>query len=151
MYKKDLASPYYQYYIKEISTASIGPQADGTYVKNPMACESGFTLNYYPDKQIEAKENDKSTQYSRCVMDNNAVNINHIKIKLDMFKEFKDKMDKCQSEKYKDVYIQEYLYFYYNPEHYILYKDEEQVMDYLLNGQYNSFSFIILLFFLFLI
>ena len=61
MYKKDLASPYYQYYIKEISTASIGSQADGTYVKNPMACESGFTLNYYPDKQIEAKENYKST------------------------------------------------------------------------------------------
>ena len=54
-------------------------------------------------------------------------------LKLDMFKEFKDKN------------------FYYNPEHYILYKDEEQVMDYLLNGQYNSFSFIILLFFLFLI
>ena len=74
-----------------------------------------------------------------------------------MFKKFKDKMDKCKSEKYKtflkceDRDVQEYLYFYNNPEHYILYKDENQVMDYLLNGQYNSFSFIILLFFLFLI
>ena len=184
-YKIDLTSPEYINNIKEISTASIGSLADGTYVMDPMACESGFTLKYYPDKQLERKENDQSNRYSRCVtidevdithgyikysldgkeykvkyyniMDNN-VDINHIKIKLDMFKKFKDKMDKCQSEKYKDALfkcedrdVQEYLYFYRNPEHYILYKDEGQVMDYLLNSQYNSFSFIILLFFLFLI
>lgn len=183
-YKKETISPKYKYHIKEISTASIGSLADGTYVMDPMACESGFTLKYYPDKQLGRKENDQSTQYSRCVtidevdinngyikysldgkeykvnyydvIDN--VNINHIKIKLDMFKKFKDKMDKCQSEKYKDDLfkcedrdVQEYFYFYNNPNDYILYKDEDQVMDYLLNGQYNSISFIILLFFLFLI
>ena len=184
-YKTETISPKYINNIKEISTASIGSLADGTYVADARACESGFTLKYYPDKQLEPKENDQSSQYSRCVtidevdvnngyikysldgkeykvkyyniMDNN-VNINHIKIKLDMFKKFKDKMDKCKSEKYKDDLfkcedrdVQEYLFFYRLPEYYILYKDEGQVMDYLLNGQYNSISFIILLFFLFLI
>ena len=181
-YKNDLISPNYIYNIKEISTASIGSQPDGTYVMDPMACESGFTLKYYPEKQIEQKDNDESTTYSRCAtinevdINNNIikysldgkeytvkysqvednVDIEHIKIKLDMFKKYKDNMDKCQGEKYKDSKcedrdVKEYLYFYYNPEHYILYKDEDQVMDYLLNGQYNSFSFIVLLFFLFLI
>lgn len=181
-YKTDLVSPKYQYDIEAISTASIGSQPDGTYVKDAMACESGFTLKYYPDKQIEAKENDQSIQYSICATINevdinndivkysldgkeytvrysqvkDGVEIEHIKIKLDMFKKYKDKMDKCQSDKYKepkceDRNVQEYLYFYHRPDHYILYKDEDQVMDYLLNGQYNSFSFIILLFFLFLI
>ena len=75
-----------------------------------------------------------------------------------MFKKFKENMDKCTGEKYKkspftcdNRELQEYLYFYDHPEHYILYKDEKEIIDYLLNGQYNSFSFIILLFFLFLI
>lgn len=182
-YKLDSTSNY-EYIIKQISTTSIGSQPDGTYVHSPIACESGFTLKYYPENQINKKDTkDQSVKYRRCAtinevdiynniikysLDNKEytvrysqvkdnVEIEHIKIKLDMFKKFKDKMDKCKSEKYKtflkceDRDVQEYLYFYNNPEHYILYKDENQVMDYLLNGQYNSFSFIILLFFLFLI
>ena len=186
-YKIDRTSPQYINNIKEILTASIGSQPDGTYVSDPAACQSGFTLLYYPEKQIVRKTNDNDrtmTRYSRCAtidevdIDNGIIkysldgkeykmlysqisdgtNIKHIKIKLDMFKKFKDKMGKCEGEKYKknpftcdNRKLQEYYYFYYHPDHYILYKDEDQIIDYLLYSQYNSFSFIILLFFLFLI
>ena len=183
-YKKDLISPKYEYTMKEVLAASIGSQPDGTYVIDPKACKSGFTLGYYPNNLIIKKENDESRKYSRCAtidevdIDNEIIkysldgkeytisydkvkditDIEHIKIKLDMFKKFKENMDKCKGEKYKkspftcgNRELQEYLYFYNHPEHYILYKDEKEIIDYLLNGQYNSFSFIILLLFLFLI
>ena len=193
--KVTTTDPKYEYIKKTVSTASIGSLPDGTYVDNPLACESGFVLKYYPNNQIDKVDpNDESTQYKRCatideidikrgiikynldgadhtiryssVQANSDLKIERIKIMLDMFKKYKKKMDKCEVEKYdshpftcggKDRNLNKYYLFYLYPYYYNLYKDEDQVIDYLIEfynfnfQQYNSLSYLLLLFLLLLI
>lgn len=98
-------------------------------------------------------QNRYSSNYLSCL---------DIKIKIEMFKKYTEKMSKCKSEPYddepytcKDDELRKYLYFYNNPSEYRLYKDEDEVIDYLLKEEYNSASIpiintILLLFLFFL-
>lgn len=75
----------------------------------------------------------------------------NIEIALEMFEKFKDKMSKCKAEPYDEEPLtcgredlRKYKYFYENPEEYQLYKDEKQIIDYLIQEEYQSSSYILI-------
>ena len=87
-----------------------------------------------------------------------------IQVKLEMFEKYVDKMSKCDDiQPYdnepltcRDKDLRKYWYFYNNPTEYILYKDEDDVIDYLVQSQYSSsyylaFTKLIILLMLFLL
>jgi hypothetical protein len=69
-----------------------------------------------------------------------------IQAKLEMFEKYVDKMSKCDDiQPYDnepltchDKDLRKYWYFYENPEEYVLYKDEDDVIDYLVQSAYSS-------------
>lgn len=70
-----------------------------------------------------------------------------IKTKLKFFEKFTDKMSDCKSKPYEDEPftcgeedLRKYFYFYKYPEKYRYYKDEEQIIDYLIQNEYSSNS-----------
>lgn len=168
------------YYISEIKTASIASLEDGTFVQNPITCKSGFAVKYYADKSLEVPSYDDVNErdYYRCVsvnevdiekclikynLDNTDITLStsdsdyisasceNINIVLEMFEKFKDKMSKCQAEKYDEEPItcgredlRKYMYFYSHPNEYRLYKDEKQIVDYLIQKEYNPSSYILI-------
>ena len=76
----------------------------------------------------------------------------YLDIKIDNFKKYLEKMNgiksECQQKEkiYSDPFtcgndeLREYLYFYKNPENSILYKDEEGVLNYLINRAYPLYG-----------
>ena len=73
-----------------------------------------------------------------------------IQVKLEMFEKYVDKMSKCDDVKPYDNEpltcgnkdLRKYWYFYNNPKEYILYKDEDDVIDYLIQSAYSSSYFL---------
>ena len=69
-----------------------------------------------------------------------------IQVKLEMFEKYVDKMSKCDDiQPYdnepltcRNKDLRKYWYFYENPEEYVLYKDEDDVIDYLVQSAYSS-------------
>ena len=69
-----------------------------------------------------------------------------IQVKLEMFKKYVDKMSKCDDVKPYDNEpltcgnkdLRKYWYFYNIPKEYILYIDEDDVIDYLIQSAYSS-------------
>lgn len=161
------------YGISEIKTASIASLEDGTFVRNPITCKSGFAIKYYPDKSLEVPNYDTYNRkdFYRCVsvkevdrknclikynLDGTDIVLSdercdYIVIVLEMFENFKDKMSKCKSDKYDEEPItcgredlRKYAYFYNNPNEYRLYKDEKQIIDYLIQTAYGSSSYLLI-------
>ena len=69
--------------------------------------------------------------------------------KLEMFKNYKEKLDieKCREEyDYSEPFtcknneVRKWWYFYHNPEEYLLYKDEQMVMDYLVQQTFHEYA-----------
>lgn len=71
--------------------------------------------------------------------------------KLEMFKNYREKLDieKCREE-YENDYsepftcknneLRKWWYFYHNPDKYLLYKDEQMVMDYLVQQEFREYA-----------
>ena len=73
------------------------------------------------------------------------VNDDKFMLKVELFKNYKQKMDdlNCRETGCKDEdEITKLKYFYYNPDKYLLYKDEPQVVEYLIkeDGSYISYK-----------
>lgn len=81
---------------------------------------------------------------------NNPLDCLKLQVKKDMFEKYLDKMSKCDDvENYDDEPLtcrnkdlRKYYYFYQNPIDYILYKDQDQVIDFLVQQGTSSSSFI---------
>ena len=69
-------------------------------------------------------------------------NDQHLMLKLEFFKNFRERLDglSCkETNDCKDNELSKWLFFYYYPEYYFLYKDEPQVLEYLI--QANGFPY----------
>ena len=71
----------------------------------------------------------------------------YIMTKYDLFKKYTEGMEKCKNTiNYDEPYtcgdpdLRKYFYFYYHPDEYELYKDETQVVEYLLQNAYPSYK-----------
>lgn len=165
------------YYVQSIEEASIGSVEDGEYVADERACKSGFGIEYYAGKQLDIKsyDNQNTQKFKRCIsvkevdisvsgkciikydLDEfeNIIDASSristpcedIKIKLELFEKFTDKMSDCESKPYEEEpytcgkeKLRKYYFFYNNPTLYRYYKDEEQIVNYLILTNYNSNS-----------
>ena len=158
--------------IKEINTNKIGSLSAGTFVDNMTACESGFAIEYCLDGNYECSNTSNTTSTGLKCIDVKEINLlndciikyndgkeeliinldfdrqycSEIKVKLEMFKKYVDKMSKCDDVKLYDDEpltcrnkdLRKYMYFYEHPDEYILYKDEDDIIDYLVQSAYSS-------------
>ena len=69
-------------------------------------------------------------------------NIDYLKTKLEMFKNMKEKMDSlnCRETGCEDDEVYKWKYFYYNPQEYLLYQNEPQVMEYLIQTSFSQYK-----------
>ena len=71
----------------------------------------------------------------------------YLMTKYDLFKKYTQSMEKCRDiinydEPYTcgDPELRKYFYFYFHPDEYVLYKDETQVVEYLLQNAYPTYK-----------
>ena len=172
------------YITKTIKASFYGSVPDGQFVKNEFACESGYALYFYGNKDIINPSGSSSEQmFLLCVTplgfdtDNqiikykigndgniyyynkNKINYNYqdriicddyTKTKLDLFQNYKNRFnqvkDECVNyydinEKYtcRDNELRKWYYFYENPEIYLLYKNDPDILDYLIQQKYKQY------------
>lgn len=172
------------YYItKTIKASFYGSVADGQFVKNKMACESGYALYFYGNKDIINPLGLSSTHemFLLCVTplgfdtDNKIIkykigndgniyyyNMNKIDddykiyfddyemLKLDLFQNYKNRFNQVKDEcvNYYDINepdtcrdneLRKWFYFYQNPEKYLLYKNDPDVLDYLIQQTFKQY------------
>lgn len=71
-------------------------------------------------------------------------NNENLMLKLELFNDYKKRMDElgCRATGCKDDdELKKLIYFYYHPEEYLLYKDEPQVVEYLIKENGNAYSY----------
>jgi len=175
-------------YISQTSMTTIGSLADGTYVSDARACQSGFALYLYRSKTlVKPADTDDQNMYLVCVTlneiafdstgepiykysYNNEVHSykvsqvpsgkipsgysfpsdSHLMTKLELFKEFvkKAKSVTCQENKgyddeqftCKNDELRRLWYFYHHVNEYLLYKNEDAIVDYLIEQIYPEYS-----------
>ena len=171
----------------KIKMDSIGSVSDGKFVKNLLACKSGFALNFYSDGNTDSGTN----KYLKCVQYNgieykkgNSCKINYILDKknyyydvdkvdlalikdgdkekfcssfkfidaqLDLFKQYVNKVtqlgNECSNIKYydepftcKNDELRKLYYFFNNIEEYMLYKNEDEITEFILQKVYPSYG-----------
>lgn len=176
------------YYISQTSMNSIGSLADGTYVSDERACQSGFALYLYRNKNlVKPATTEDQKMYLVCVTlkeiasDNEGKRVfkysigdtdyvydvtklplraeggtynyptdSHLMTKLEIFKEFVNKAKgvTCQENKgydneqftCKNDELRRLWYFYHNPGNYLLYKNQDAIVDYLIEQKYPEYS-----------
>ena len=176
------------HYISQTSMNSIGYLADGTYVSDARACQSGFALYLYRSKTlVKPATNEDQNMYLVCVtlkeisFDNNGKPIYKYSLngeehsykvsqipsgnipsgynfpsnsllmtKLELFKQFVDKAKgvTCkENEGYDDEQftckndeLRRLWYFYENVDEYLLYKNQDAIVDYLIQQVYPEYS-----------
>ena len=176
------------HYISQTSMSSIGSLADGTYVSDARACQSGFALYLYRSKTlVKPATNEDQNMYLVCVtlkeiasdnggntvfkysigdtdyvydvaqLPNTAVGgtyhyptDSHLMTKLELFKQFVDKAKgvTCkENEGYDDEQftckndeLRRLWYFYENVDEYLLYKNQDAIIDYLIQQVYPEYS-----------
>jgi hypothetical protein len=176
------------YYISQTSMNSIGFLADGTYVSDARACQSGFALYLYRSKTlVKPATTEDQNMYLVCVtlkeisFDNNHKPIYKYSLngedhsykvsqipsgkipsgynfpsnsllmtKLELFKQFVDKAKgvTCkENEGYDDEQftckndeLRRLWYFYKNVDEYLLYKNQDAIVDYLIQQKYPEYS-----------
>ena len=124
---------------------------DGNY-----ECPSTSTSNFKLKKCVEVKEidllNSCTIKYNDGAKEmtirlgRSSSYCMRIQVQLEMFEKYVDKMSKCDDiQPYddepitcRDKDLRKYWYFYENPDKYILYKDEDDVIDYLIQQEYSS-------------
>jgi len=176
------------YYISQTSMNSIGSLADGTYVSDARACQSGFALYLYRSKTLVkpattedqnmylvcvtlkeiASDNGGNTVFKYSIGDTDYVydvaqlpttaeggtydypTDSHLMTKLELFKQFVDKAKgvTCkENEGYDDEQftckndeLRRLWYFYENVDEYLLYKNQDAIIDYLIQQEYPEYS-----------
>ena len=176
------------HYISQTSMNSIGSLADGTYVSDARACQSGFALYLYRSKTlVKPATTEDQNMYLVCVtlkeisFDNNDKPIYKYSLngeehsykvsqipsgnipsgynfpsnsllmtKLELFKQFVDKAKgvTCkENEGYDDEQftckndeLRRLWYFYENVDEYLLYKNQDAIIDYLIQQEYPEYS-----------
>ena len=170
------------YITKTIKASFYGSVPDGQFVKNVFACESGYALYFYGNKDIINPSGSSSEpMFLLCVTplgfdtdnqiikykigndgniyyyNNKKINNNYrisfddyTKTKLDLFQNYKNRFnqvkDECvnyydKNEPYtcRDNELRKWFYFYQNPESYLLYKNDPDVLDYLIQQTYKQY------------
>ena len=168
------------------ATNSIGSVKDGKFVDDELACESGFTLDFYPNgaTTLDSSSTIPNTKYKRCVtydgveykkngyciikyiLDKKNYKYDVQKIlsssslcsemefidtKLELFKKYVSKVnelgDQCTKNKYydepftcKNDELRKFYYFYNHLNNYLLYKNEDEVSEFLLQQAYPSYA-----------
>jgi len=168
------------------TTNSIGSVKDGKFVVNEKACESGFTLEFYPNGEttLDSSSSIPNTKYKRCVTYDGVEykkngdciikyildkknykydvqkilsstslcsNMKFIDTKLELFKKYVSKInelgEQCTKNKYydepftcKNDELRKLYYFYNNIDEYLLYKNEDEVSEFLLQQEYPSYA-----------
>lgn len=167
------------YIIDNIETSYIGSQTVETFVKNGMACETGFALNFYGNGQlveptdsspshsthlycVNVKEVDSVNRFIKYTLKDDVEKIYNcnkgssiscsatLMTKLEMFKNYKEKLDsirsECETSNYDEPFtcgnneLRKWWYFYNNPDEYILYKDEKEIIDFLVQRAYPGYT-----------
>ena len=177
------------YFKKSVSSSFYCSVADGNFVDDEFACQSGFALYFYGNNKYTQANNPSSTSnimYLKCVTvtgidaDNKVVKykigeagveqyylINKLissyqsyilgeiseftMTKLELFQNYKKRYDAikddCQKLLYpdeeetcRDDELRKWYYFYLNPEQYVLYKNEPQIMEYLVQKTYKNYK-----------
>lgn len=147
--------------VKYIGDKSLSRPSNYMLVENDQKYYRCVTVEEVDQKRCLIKYNLDDNDITLCFNDNEltSANCQTIDIELEMFEKFKDKMSKCTSNKYDEEPItcgredlRKYAYFYEYPEKYLLYKDENQIIDYIIQDHYGSSSYLMinLIFLLFL-
>ena len=173
------------YFIKTIKASFYGSVPDGKFVNDEMACESGFALYFYGNKDIiNPLASSTHEMFLVCVTALGFDTVNKIikykigndghiyyydteeiknrdsqyeitfnaytKTKLELFQNYINRFnqvkDECVNyydihEKYtcRDNELRKWFYFYSNPEEYLLYKNDPDVLDYLIQQSYKQY------------
>jgi hypothetical protein len=164
------SSFYGNYGHSRTEVAEIGTVSDGEFVQDELACSSGFTLEFYVNKQTYYQYD--NIKYKMCVTfidiyDNgyirykigdgeeqiyNATSIVDytLKTKLFLFKKYKEALNN-EKENIKNELnyeepmtygkdeVRKWFYLYKNPSIYIMYKNEQQILDYLIQQVYPNY------------
>lgn len=167
------------YIIDYIETSYIGSQPVETFVEDGMACETGFALNFYGNGQlveptdsspshtthlycVNVKEVDSVNGFIKYTLKDDVEKIYNcnkgssiscsatLMTKLEMFKNYKEKLDsirsECETSNYDEPFtcgnneLRKWWYFYNNPDKYILYKDEKEIIDFLVQVAYPGYT-----------
>ena len=168
------------YLIDSIDTAYIGSLPVETFVEDPMACESGFALSFYGNGKLEEPTETNPTShnlYYYCVNVKEVDSVNGfikytlkddvekiyncnkgssiscsatLMTELEMFKNYKEKLDsirsECETSNYDEPFtcgnneLRKWWYFYNYPGEYILYKDEKEIIDFLVQKAYPGYT-----------
>ena len=176
-----------KFYRKSIEWVYYGSVADGEFVEDPEACQSGYALYFYGNNELTnplGSDSGTHEMFLRCVsvldvelettiidgetkssckrikykigsgseliydlsnLDATGKSISNcdylLMTKLKMFKNYKEEYDKvkdqCYSSKSSDNLcgkdeLMKWWYLYQNPRDYVLYKDQTEVLDYLI-------------------
>ena len=177
--------------VTKIKMDSIGSVSDGKFVKNLLACKSGFALNFYSDGNTDSGTN---IYYLKCVQYNGIEykkggtckikyildkknyyydvdkvdaaliggsgsgnkltfcnSFKFINAKLDLFNQYVNKVtqlgNECSNIKYydepftcKNDELRKLYYFFNNIEEYMLYKNEDEITEFILQKVYPSYG-----------
>ena len=167
--------------ITSISSSEIGFYDDGTYVKDELACKSGFALSFYADKSLNGGQHltklcatflgaEKSNPciirysigdgkeyiYNENLADQNIKDSNNLnskcgvigtKVKIfeDFLKKYNELKIECQEKKYynepftcQNDELRKLWYYYNNPKEYLLYRNDEEIFNYLIEQSYTT-------------
>ena len=111
-----------------------------------LGIDSNKIIKYTIDNGDEMYyDYDKLPSSYKSQIKSNIVDDEYLMVKVELFKNYKQKMDdlNCRETGCKDEdEITKLKYFYYNPDKYLLYKDEPQVVEYLIkeDGSYISYK-----------
>lgn len=147
--------------VKYIGDKSLSRPSNYMLVENDQKYYRCVTVEEVDQKRCLIKYNLDDNDITLRFNDNElaSADCQTIDIVLEMFEKFKDKMSKCTSNKYDEEPItcgredlRKYAYFYEHPEEYLFYKDENQIIDYIIQDHYGSSSYLMinLIFLLFL-
>ena len=125
-----------------VSADSIGSVADGDSYCNIKYTLDKKSYNYDVNKVSSSLITNKNTFCN---------GFKFIKTKLELFKEYIDKtnelVDECKKKKYydepytcKNDQLRKLFHFYNNVEEYLLYKNEEEVIEFLLQKEYPDYG-----------
>ena len=125
------------------------------YKKNKNGCIINYILN---NKNYTYDTNKASVNYYYCSnnlanfrMENNFIKTYFIKERLNLFKQYVDKVnelgDECRKNKYydepftcKNDELRKLYYFYNHTDEYLLYKKEDEIIEYILQKEYPSYG-----------
>lgn len=122
-------------------------QFDGIEYKDHGSCKIKYILNQ-KNYEYDVDKADSNIIYDKQTF---CSSFNFKETKLDLFKKYVDRLnelgDNCINSKYydepftcRDDELRKFFYFYENIEEYLLYKNEDEVMEFILQTKYPSYD-----------